>query len=128
MGGGRKTSGDARKSASIDVLRQWDFRTDGTGSGAGGSAESPCEMTRIVRFAASRGSEPYAGTLIRIVIGDPPYVMNGRSQLGLLTGDEADEIRACLEARYRVTGSVESYDASDRTGRLRIRGRRDTAR
>ncbi len=126
MGGGPKRTYDRRKPLPVSVIDALDPRQANGALAVGpGDGASPCAQPVAVPFTADAETEVREGAGVRIVIGDPPYVMDGRDLVGQLEGARADVVRACLEEGYRFSGCVKTYDADACIGVVHIRGRRD---
>src|SRR4051794_20667947 len=116
MGGGRKRTDDVKKTVPVSVLRALDFRAaDGALAAGGQDSTSPCALPMRAPFTALETADVREGMGVRIVVSDPPCVMNGRRQLGVLDRDLADAVRACLE---RATGSAVRWRPSTRSSAL----------
>lgn len=113
MGGGEKHTPDVLKGPPRDVRAQLE--------GAGADEElDACERPRVVEFLASRPAQ--AGTLVMVLAGNPPAVVDGSGQIGVLAGDGVTGVRECLQRGFEMTGILESAAGSGALGRLRLTG------
>jgi hypothetical protein len=65
------------------------------------------------------------GALVTVLAGAPPLVFAGTGQIGVLVEQAAEEVQACLDRGYEMTGVIEAVDVTGGTGRLRISGQLD---
>jgi hypothetical protein len=115
MGGGEKNQPDVLKGPPRDVLAE----LDGSGGGEDGEVDA-CARPRIVEFRAHGLVQ--AGTLVTVLAGKPPTVLDGGGQIGVLAGEGAAGVEECLHRGFEMAGIVESPVAAGGVGRLGLTG------
>jgi hypothetical protein len=112
VGGGKRNKRDASKGPPVNGLGEL---------GGGALAEvDVCAAPRTVEFLMTGAAS--AGALVTVLAGAQPRVFVSAGQIGVLVGQAGAEVQACLEQGYEMTGVIETADAADGTGRLRISG------
>jgi hypothetical protein len=111
MGGGERNQPDVLKGPPHDVLAE--------AGGAGGEVDA-CAQPRIVEFLASRLA--HAGTLVTVLAGTPPRVLDASGQIGVLAGDGTSGVEECLRRGFEMTGIVQGSAAAGGVGRLGLAG------
>jgi hypothetical protein len=127
MGGGTRWAVDTPK-----VPPRTFITSAGDGDLSGDSPTAPvsgtlCTLPQDVPISLEVDDPPSAGARVTLVLGNPPPVLVGNRQVGVVCGHAAIAMRGCLEAGYEMTGTIEKVDPVDRSAVARIRGRRTEA-
>lgn len=124
MGGGRKFTADVAKGPPSDAVEA----VFGRAAPDTRVAERLpyCEQMHVVGFEASAGAVVEVGSAIQLVLGSPrPAVRQQGRTVGVVDAQSAEAMQGCLEANYRMAGTVRSFDAEVRVGVLEIVGSAD---
>ena len=118
MGGGSKRSRDVSKGAPGNPL------TAALNEFGNGSEESYsyCRQEHWLSFRLPTGTRPKPGSEVRLVAANPVQLMAGRTLVGELDVDQSVSMRGCLEAGYRMIGSLRSVDLQTQIGVAVVRG------
>lgn len=124
MGGGTSWEDDVPRQGGRDVLSEVaDLRAAGAGNG-GTLAEVAefCQRTHRVRFDLTAATPPSPGEHVSLARGDPPRVVNGGGEIGVVRESSAKALNGCLLALWELEGTIESIDVDAARGVATVTG------
>ena len=83
---------------------------------------NPCEELRPIDIHLAAGLVVVLGMSVRIVAGNPPVVLAGRDQVGVVVGPDETDVNGCLDNGYRLVGVITDINQVEHRAVALIKG------